>query len=466
MDEKEIQAFDELAKLSISDDSLGTAGAASSLDKENINVVFIGHVDAGKSTLGGQLLYLTGMVDKRTLEKFEKESKELNRESWYLSWALDTSEEERHKGITVECGRAHFETDKRRFTILDAPGHKNFVPSMISGAAQSDVAVLVISARKGEFETGFEKGGQTREHAMLVKTLGVKRLIVVINKMDEPSVGWAKERWDECIDKLTPFLRQTGFNLKTEVEFIPISGLKGYNIKEPIPQGMCPWYTGPTLLGFLDSMPSIERRLDAPLLMPVSGKYREMGTMVTGKIESGQVKRGQNVLVMPNRHQAEVLGIYIEETEVKSAKSGDNVRLRLKGVEEEDVATGFVVCDPIRPIKAATTFQAQLVILQIKNIIAPGFKAVLHIHTCSEEITIASLEYTIDRKTQEKSSKKPMFVRQNESVVATIECGGTICLEAASDCDPLGRFTLRDEGRTIAVGKVLKVYATDETNAS
>lgn len=462
MDEKELLAFEELNRLSISDENPPISDAPASFDKENVNIVFIGHVDAGKSTLGGQLLFLTGMVDKRTLEKYEKESKELNRESWYLSWALDTSEEERHKGITVECGRAHFETEKRRFTILDAPGHKNFVPSMISGAAQSDVAVLVISARKGEFETGFEKGGQTREHAMLVKTLGVKRLIVVINKMDEPSVEWAKERWDECIDKLSPFLRQTGFNLKTEVEFIPISGLKGYNIKDPIPKEMCPWYTGPTFLGYLDDMPSIERRLDAPFLMPVSGKYREMGTMVTGKIESGHVKRGQDVLLMPNKQVAEVLGIYIEESEVKSAKSGDNIRLRLKGVEEEDVSTGFVACDPIRPVKAATSFQAQLVILQIKNIIAPGFKAVLHIHTCSEEVTIASLEYTIDRKTQQRSSKKPMFVRQNESVVATIECNGTICLEAASDCDPLGRFTLRDEGRTIAVGKVLKVNVADE----
>lgn len=297
---------------------------------------------------------------------------------------------------------------------------------------------------------------------MLVKTLGVKRLIVVINKMDDPSVEWAKERFEEIVEKLTPFLRQIGFNMKTEVEFIPISGLKGHNIKEPIPEGMCTWYAGPTLLGYLDEMPSIERRLDAPLLLPVSGKYRDMGTIVTGKIESGAVKKGQHVLVMPNKQAAEVLGIYIEETEVKAAKSGDNVRLRLKGVEEEEVSTGFVVCDPSRPVKAATSFQAQLVILQIKNIIAPGYKAVLHIHTCSEEVTIASLEYTIDRKTGQRSPKRPMFVRQNESVVATIESSGTICLEAASDCEPLGRFTLRDEGKTIAVGKVVRVNVAQD----
>ncbi|CDQ97061.1 unnamed protein product [Oncorhynchus mykiss] len=162
--------------------------------KEHVNVVFIGHVDAGKSTIGGQIMYLTGMVEKRTLEKYEREAKEKNRETWYLSWALDTNQEERDKGKTVEVGRAYFETEKKHFTILDAPGHKSFVPNMIGGASQADLAVLVISARKGEFETGFEKGGQTREHAMLAKTAGVKHLIVLVNKMDDPTVNWSLER--------------------------------------------------------------------------------------------------------------------------------------------------------------------------------------------------------------------------------------------------------------------------------
>lgn len=163
--------------------------------KEHLNIVFMGHVDAGKSTMGGHILLLTGMVDKRTMEKYEREAKELGRESWYLSWALDLNSEERAKGKTTEYGRGFFETEKRRYTILDAPGHKNFVPSMIGGASQADVGVLVISARKGEFETGFERGGQTREHAMLAKTAGVKKLIMVINKMDDQTVEWSKERY-------------------------------------------------------------------------------------------------------------------------------------------------------------------------------------------------------------------------------------------------------------------------------
>lgn len=210
--------------------------------KEHVNVVFIGHVDAGKSTIGGQIMYLTGMVDKRTLEKYEREAKEKNRETWYLSWALDTNQEERDKGKTVEVGRAYFETEKKHFTILDAPGHKSFVPNMIGGASQADLAVLVISARKGEFETGFEKGGQTREHAMLAKTAGVKHLIVLINKMDDPTVNWSNERYEECKEKLVPFLKKVGFNPKKDIHFMPCSGLTGANLKEQ--SDFCPWYIG------------------------------------------------------------------------------------------------------------------------------------------------------------------------------------------------------------------------------
>lgn len=192
--------------------------------------------------MGGNILYLTGMVDKRTMEKYEKEAKEAGRESWYLSWALDSTPQERSKGKTVEVGRAYFETDARRYTILDAPGHKTFVPSMISGAAQADVAILVISARKGEFETGFEKGGQTREHIMLVKTAGVSKLIIVINKMDEPTVKWDKARYDEIKDKMTPFVKAAGFNPKTDVSFMPVSAYTGANLKDSISKSVCPWW--------------------------------------------------------------------------------------------------------------------------------------------------------------------------------------------------------------------------------
>ena len=215
--------------------------------KEHLNVVFIGHVDAGKSTLGGNLLFITGVVDKRTMEKYEHEAKEAGRETWYLSWALDSTPQERSKGKTVEVGRAYFETLTRRYTILDAPGHKTYVPSMISGAAQADVAVLVISARKGEFETGFERGGQTREHIMLVKTVGVSKIVVVINKMDDPTVNWDQARYNEIKDKLVPFIKAAGFNPK-DVTFIPISAYTGLNLKEPLSSSTCPWWKCVALL--------------------------------------------------------------------------------------------------------------------------------------------------------------------------------------------------------------------------
>lgn len=193
--------------------------------------------------MGGNILYLTGMVDKRTMEKYEKEAKEAGRESWYLSWALDSTPQERSKGKTVEVGRGYFETDARRYTILDAPGHKTYVPSMISGAAQADVAILVISARKGEFETGFEKGGQTREHIMLVKTAGVSKVVIVINKMDDTTVNWEKSRYEEIRDKMIPFIKASGYNPKTDVSFIPVSAQTGMNLKDRVPKSVCAWWT-------------------------------------------------------------------------------------------------------------------------------------------------------------------------------------------------------------------------------
>ncbi|KAG5854418.1 hypothetical protein ANANG_G00037630 [Anguilla anguilla] len=275
--------------------------------KEHVNVVFIGHVDAGKSTIGGQIMYLTGMVDKRTLEKYEREAKEKNRETWYLSWALDTNQEERDKGKTVEVGRAYFETEKKHFTILDAPGHKSFVPNMIGGASQADLAVLVISARKGEFETGFEKGGQTREHAMLAKTAGVKHLIVLINKMDDPTVNWSLDRYEECKEKLVPFLKKVGFNPKKDIYFMPCSGLTGANLKEPA--DCCSWYTGLPFIPHLDSLPNLNRSSDGPVRLPIVDKYKDMGTVILGKLESGSISKAQQLVMMPNRHTVEVLSL-------------------------------------------------------------------------------------------------------------------------------------------------------------
>ncbi|GAA5917497.1 hypothetical protein JCM8208_005176 [Rhodotorula glutinis] len=432
--------------------------------KPHLNIVFIGHVDAGKSTMGGNILYLCGMVDKRTLEKYEREAKEAGRESWYLSWALDSTSQEREKGKTVEVGRAYFETTARRYTILDAPGHKNFVPSMISGAAQADVAVLVISARKGEFETGFEKGGQTREHAMLVKTAGVSKLIVVVNKMDDPTVNWDKARYDEIVTKLSPFLKGTGYNMKTDVTFIPVSGFTGANIKEPADRKLAPWVEGPPLLSFLDDLPITDRKNNAPLMIPISEKYADMGCVVVGKIESGKVRKGADLLLMPNKTPVQVQAIYNEmEEEVPLALSGDNIRLRLRGVEDTEISVGFVLSSPVTPVHTVTQFEAQLVILDTKNIITAGYGAVLHVHTASEEVTLAALLHYYDKKTGRKSRRPPQFAKKGMKIVALVEAANALCIEPFSVQPALGRFTLRDEGKTVAIGRVLRVITDAAT---
>ncbi|RUS14256.1 eukaryotic release factor 3 [Endogone sp. FLAS-F59071] len=466
--------------------------------KEHLNVVFMGHVDAGKSTMGGNILYLTGMVDKRTMEKYEKEAKEAGRESWYLSWALDTNTEERAKGKTVETGRAYFETEKRRYTILDAPGHQTFVPSMIAGASQADIGVLVISARKGEFETGFERGGQTREHAMLAKTSGVNKLIVAVNKMDDPTVQWDKARYvipdfylclrigDRryayrienahskyphgyvSLNQARPISRTT-YNLTSfhflDITYIPVSGYTGANIKDRADKALLPWFEGPSLLEQLDGMQMLDRKIDAPLKIPITMKYKNMGTIVVGKIESGKIKKGTNVILMPNRKLCEVTALYNDtEDEVPHAVCGDNVRIRLRGVEEEEVSSGFVLCDVKSPIKTTTVFEAQLAILEHKNIICAGYTAVLHVHSAVEEITVTALLNLIDKKTNRRSKRPPQFVKQGQKAICRIEAAGPICVERFEDHPQLGRFTLRDEGKTIAIGKITKVIEA-ETDA-
>uniref|UniRef100_A0AC11BIV8 G1 to S phase transition 2 n=1 Tax=Ovis aries TaxID=9940 RepID=A0AC11BIV8_SHEEP len=423
--------------------------------KEHVNVVFIGHVDAGKSTIGGQIMFLTGMVDKRTLEKYEREAKEKNRETWYLSWALDTNQEERDKGKTVEVGRAYFETEKKHFTILDAPGHKSFVPNMIGGASQADLAVLVISARKGEFETGFEKGGQTREHAMLAKTAGVKYLIVLINKMDDPTVNWSIERYEECKEKLVPFLKKVGFSPKKDIHFMPCSGLTGANIKEQ--SDFCPWYTGLPFIPYLDNMPNFNRSIDGPIRLPIVDKYKDMGTVVLGKLESGSIFKGQQLVMMPNKHNVEVLGILSDDAETDFVAPGENLKIRLKGIEEEEILPGFILCDPTNLCHSGRTFDVQIVIIEHKSIICPGYNAVLHIHTCIEEVEITALISLVDKKSGEKSKTRPRFVKQDQVCIARLRTAGTICLETFKDFPQMGRFTLRDEGKTIAIGKVLKL---------
>lgn len=372
----------------------------------------------------------------------------------------DTNEEERAKGKTVEVGRAHFETKTKRYTILDAPGHKNYVPNMIGGAAQADVAVLVISARKGEFETGFEKGGQTREHARLVKTIGVKHLLVVINKMDDPTVAWGKERFDECVDKLTPFLKATGYNVKKDITFIPMSGYTGANMMVHTTKEVCPWYDGPTVMSYLDNLPPVERKADAPLRIPVVDSFKDRGlTVIMGKIEAGTVAVGQNVFLMPGKVALEVTAINTETHALQKARPGENIKLTVRGIEEGTVSAGLVICDN-NLVPCLTEFEVLLAVQELpkeKSLLTAGFEAILHLHTCVEECVVNELIAQLDPKTNQEGKKKPTFVKSNSMVRCRLQTSKAVPVEAFTTLPQLGRFTLRDGGRTIAMGKVTSV---------
>jgi len=436
--------------------------------REHLNLVFIGHVDAGKSTLSGNILYLTDNVDKRTIEKYEREAKELNRESWFLAFIMDTNEEERAKGKTVEVGKAFFETDVKRYTILDAPGHKNYVPNMIMGASQADIGILVISARKGEFETGFDRGGQTREHALLAKTLGVSYLVVVVNKMDDPTVKWSKERYDECVSKLKPFLKSCGFIIKREVKFLPISGLGGANVKDEVDPKICPWWkesydasennTGiSTLIKMLDSLEIKGRNPDGPLRIPVTERYNDRGTIAMGKVESGVIRPGMKVTVMPTNNVYKVDAVWANEDPVSAARPGENVLVKLNGAGIEDVRKGFVLCTK-PPCRACDRIICKIAVMDMPEntkILTAGFQAMFHAHACEEECTLVKIFETTNRKRQ--VVKGARFASVGMSVICMLELSQTTPLETFADMAFLGRFTLRTEGKTIAIGTITKL---------
>eukprot|EP01054_Gregarina_sp_Poly1_P002099 Gregarina_sp_Poly_1__2098@NODE_1554_length_3855_cov_59_429514_g1026_i0_p1_GENE_NODE_1554_length_3855_cov_59_429514_g1026_i0NODE_1554_length_3855_cov_59_429514_g1026_i0_p1_ORF_typecomplete_len486_score67_17GTP_EFTU/PF00009_27/4_9e03GTP_EFTU/PF00009_27/1_2e46GTP_EFTU_D3/PF03143_17/1_8e04GTP_EFTU_D3/PF03143_17/1_5e04GTP_EFTU_D3/PF03143_17/1_8e28MMR_HSR1/PF01926_23/0_00096FeoB_N/PF02421_18/4_2e02FeoB_N/PF02421_18/0_042GTP_EFTU_D2/PF03144_25/8_2e02GTP_EFTU_D2/PF03144_25/0_068AIG1/PF04548_16/0_034S100 len=436
--------------------------------RPHLNVVFIGHVDAGKSTTCGNILFLTGQVDSRTIEKFTREAKEKNRDTWYYAYVMDINEDEREKGKTVEVGRASFELPGVRYTILDAPGHKGFVPEMLAGAAQADVGVLIISARKGEFEAGFERGGQTREHAMLAKTLGVNQLIVAVNKMDEPTCDWSHSRYDEICRKLQPYLKSCGFNPAKDLHFLPMSGLMGVNIRDHVSdpdsnvfEPKASWYTRdqPTLFQLLSTMEPPKRDTQLPLRIPLLAGHRDNGVVAVGKVESGVAMVDQPAMLMPNRVRVKIVGVRSGEQDYAYAKPGENVELRLFGVEEDQIKKGCILSSIKQRVPVANLIEAQVVIVDLlehRPILTAGYKCVLHAHTVCEEVELEKLIDAVN-KTTKKRQKHPAFVKADMIVTCQLRAAQSICLEPFSAQAQLGRFTLRDEGKTIAIGKVLKI---------
>ncbi|XP_068609519.1 HBS1-like protein [Brachionichthys hirsutus] len=425
--------------------------------KPLLNLVVIGHVDAGKSTLMGHLLYLLGNVNKRTMHKYEQESKKAGKASFAFAWVLDETGEERDRGVTMDVGMTKFETDSKVVTLMDAPGHKDFIPNMITGAAQADVAVLVVDASRGEFEAGFEAGGQTREHALLVRSLGVTQLAVAVNKMDQ--VNWQQERFQDITSKLGSFLKQAGFK-ESDVFCIPTSGLSGENLatRSSVSE-LIAWYSGPSLLEQIDSFKPPQRCTDKPFRMSVSDVFKDQGSgfCVTGKIEAGFIQTGDRILAMPPNETCTVKGIALHDEAVDWSAAGDHVSLTVTGMDIIKINVGCVFCDPKEPIRVCTRFRARILLFNIEVPVTQGFPVLLHYQTVSEPATIRKLISVLHKSSGEVLKKKPKLLSKGMNAIVEIQTQRPVSLELYKDYKELGRFMLRYVGSTIAAGVVTEI---------
>ncbi|KAF2895790.1 hypothetical protein ILUMI_10392 [Ignelater luminosus] len=425
--------------------------------KEHLYMVVIGHVDAGKSTLMGHLLCSLGQVNQKTMHKYEQESRKLGKQSFMYAWVLDETGEERNRGITMDVGKSQFETDTKLVTLLDAPGHKDFIPNMISGAGQADVALLVVDATRGEFETGFDYGGQTREHALLVRSLGVSQLAVAINKLD--TVSWSQERFNEITQKLKVFLKQAGFK-ENDVAFVPCSGLTGQNLVEkPTENELLTWYNGPCLINVIDNFRSPDRPISKPFRHSINDIFKGTGSgfCVSGRIETGSLSTGDRVLVCPSKELATVKALAIEEVSQQIAFAGDQVSVTLSGIEMQNVSIGYILCDPQNPVQVASKFQARIVVFNVTVPITKGFPVVIHHQSLVEPAVISKLISQLNKSTGEVIKKHPRCLGNNSSAMVEIQVSRPIALEVYSDCKELGRIMIRVGGVTIAAGLITKV---------
>jgi elongation factor 1-alpha len=426
-------------------------------EKHHVNLVVVGHVDAGKSTTTGHLIYKCGGIDKRTIQKFEQEASEMGKGSFKYAWVLDKLKAERERGITIDIALWKFETKLFQFTIIDAPGHRDFIKNMITGTSQADVAILMVASGVGEFEAGYAKNGQTREHALLAFTLGVKQMIVCINKMDDKSVGYSKDRYTEIKDELTKFLGKCGYNAK-KIPFIPISGWHGDNMLTR--SSNMKWYKGPIMLEALDNITPPTRPANKPLRLPLQDVYKigGIGTVPVGRVETGTLKAGMVVRFAPNAVQTEVKSVEMHHEVMEVANPGDNVGFNVKNVSVKDIKRGNVCGDSKNdPPLPADTFDAQVIVLDHPNKIMAGYTPVLDCHTAHIACRFSKLLVLIDKRNGRKLEDNPKFVKSGQACIVEMKPSKPMCVEAFSVYAPLGRFAVRDMRKTVAVGVIKKV---------
>jgi elongation factor 1 alpha-like protein len=434
--------------------------------KPRLHLAVLGHVDAGKSTLMGRLLYELKVVDDRAVHRAKRDSAAAGKGSFAWAWMLDERPEERARGVTVDVAVARFETPSRTVTLLDAPGHRDFVPNMIGGAAQADAALLVVDGSPGGFEAGFasqapgspEGGGQTREHAQLARSLGVEQLAVVITKLD--ACNYSQERFEGIKSMLGPYLSSCGFR-ENAVQWLPAVGPSGENLMfKPQNDLLASWWHGPTLVEAIDAFVPVHRLVERPLRMPVSetGARGKGGVIAAGKLEGGAVRPGSRVLIVPGRELATVKAVEVDGKTASVARAGDSADLVLGGIEPNVVRTGVVVCHPEFEVPLATRFEARVVILEVPIPVLQGQQVTIHVHAARENGTVTRLLSLLDAKTGEVSRRRPRCLLKGQTAVIEIVPGRPIPLETYAQCRALGRVALRDGGRTLAVGIVTAVH--------
>jgi len=445
-------------------------------EKLHINIVVIGHVDSGKSTTTGHLIYKCGGIDERTIAKFEKEAQEMGKGSFKYAWVLDKLKAERERGITIDIALWKFETDKYFVTIIDAPGHRDFIKNMITGTSQADCAVLIVAAGMGEFEAGISKNGQTREHALLAFTLGVKQLIIGVNKMDNTEPPYSEARFNEIKKEVEAYIKKIGYNPKA-VPFVPISGWNGDNMLEA--SDKMPWFkgwaverkqgnaSGKTLYQALDSILPPERPTDKALRLPLQDVYKigGIGTVPVGRVETGVLKPGMVVTFAPCNVTTEVKSVEMHHAALPEALPGDNVGFNVKNVSVKEIRRGYVAGDSKNdPPKETDEFRAQVIILNHPGTINAGYAPVLDCHTAHIACKFAELVEKIDRRSGKVLEQSPQSVKSGDAAIVEMKPGKPMCVETFSDYAPLGRFAVRDMRQTVAVGVIKSVKKKDASS--
>jgi len=442
-------------------------------EKIHVNIVVIGHVDSGKSTTTGHLIYQCGGIDKRTIEKFEKESAESGKGSFKYAWVLDKLKAERERGITIDIALWKFETPKYYVTIIDAPGHRDFIKNMITGTSQADCGVLIIASGTGEFEAGISKNGQTREHALLAYTLGVKQLIVAVNKMDSTEPPYSSSRFEEIKKEVSGFIKKVGYN-PAAVPFVPISGWHGDNMLAESTN--MSWYKGweitrkegnakgTTLLQALDAVVPPQRPTDKPLRLPLQDVYKigGIGTVPVGRVETGVIKPGMVVTFAPGQLSTEVKSVEMHHESLPEAVPGDNVGFNVKNVSVKDIKRGNVASDSKnKPASGVADFHAQVIVLNHPGQISNGYSPVLDCHTAHIACKFAEITEKVDRRTGKKVEDNPKFIKTGDAGIVKLIPSKPMCVEPFTDYAPLGRFAVRDMRQTVAVGVIKSTTLKD-----